>query len=54
MDLKDPAKQIWHIFIVLQDGGFKMLIILPSIDRYGAVMVAEYTAVAGKKGSLGL
>jgi len=34
---------------VHQDGGLKILFILPSIDRYGAVMLAEYTAVAGKK-----
>lgn len=48
MDLNDTAKQIRQILILLEEGGFKMPIILTSIDRYGSVMVAEYTAVPGK------
>jgi hypothetical protein len=49
MDLKDTAKQIRHVLSLLLEGGFVMPIILTSIDRYGSVMLAEYTAVAGKK-----
>jgi hypothetical protein len=48
MDLKDTAKQIRHI-LLLQEGGFTMPIILTSIDRYGSVMLAEYTTVHGKR-----
>jgi hypothetical protein len=49
MDLKDTAKQIRQILILLQEGGFKMPMILTSGDRYGSVMLAEYTSVVGKK-----
>jgi hypothetical protein len=49
MDLKDTAKQIRQVLILLQEGGFKMPIILTSIDRYGSVMLAEYTPVPGEK-----
>jgi hypothetical protein len=34
---------------LLLEGGFVMPIILTSIDRYGSVMVAEYTPMPGKK-----
>jgi hypothetical protein len=49
MDLKDTAKQIRQILSLLQESGFKMPIILTSIDRYGSVMLAEYTPAPGKK-----
>jgi hypothetical protein len=49
MDLKEAAKQIRQILILLQEGGFEMPIILTSIDRYGSVMLAEYTPVPEKK-----
>ena len=49
MDLKDTAKQIRQILILLHEGGFVMPVILTSIDRYGSLMVAEYMPVAGKK-----
>ena len=48
MDLKDTAKQIRQILLLLQESGFTMPIILTSIDRYGSVMLAEYTTVHGK------
>jgi hypothetical protein len=48
MDLKDTAKQIRQILLLLQEGGFVMPMILTSVDRYGSVMLAE-TAVPGKK-----
>jgi len=41
MDLKDTAKQIRQILLLLQESGFTMPIILTSIDRYGSVMLAE-------------
>ena len=34
MDLKDTAKQIRQILLLLQESGFTMAIILTSIDRY--------------------
>ena len=34
---------------LLLEGGFVMPIILTSIDRYGSVMLAEYTPVSSKK-----
>jgi hypothetical protein len=49
MDLKDTAKQIRQVLILLLEGGFKMPIILTSVDRYGSVMLAEYTPVSGRK-----
>jgi hypothetical protein len=49
MYLEDTAKQIRQVLILRQEGGFKMPMILTSIDRYGSVMLAEYTAVPGKK-----
>ena len=52
MDLKDTAKQIRQILSLLQESGFKMPIILTSIDRYGSVMLAEYTPAPGKKGEI--
>jgi len=48
MDLKDTAKQLRQILLLLQESGFTMPIILTSIDRYGSVMLAEYTTVHGK------
>jgi hypothetical protein len=49
MDLRDTAKQIRHVLSLLLEGAFKIPIILSSIDRYGSVMLAEYTPVPGKK-----
>ena len=49
MDDKDTAKQIREVLLLLLEGGFVMPIILTSIDRYGSLMVAEYTPTAGKK-----
>ena len=49
MDLKDTAKEIREILLLLVESGFKMPIILTSIDRFGSLMVAEYTPMAGKK-----
>ena len=49
MDLKETAKQIREILLLLLEGGFVMPIILTSIDRYGSLMVAEYTPTSGKK-----
>jgi hypothetical protein len=46
---EDTAKQIRQVLLLLQEGGFKMPTILTSVDRYGSVMLAEYTAVSGKK-----
>src|SRR5262245_13715861 len=48
MDIKDTAKQIRQILSVLLESGFKMPIILTSIDRYGSLIVAEYTLAPGK------
>ena len=45
MDVKETAKEI---LLLLLEGGFVMPIILTSIDRYGSLMVAEYTPVPGK------
>jgi len=44
MDLETTAKQIRDVLTLLLEGGFVMPIILTSIDRYGSLMVAEYTA----------
>ena len=49
MDLKDTAKQIRQILLLLQEGGFVMPMILTSVYSYGSVMLAEYTAVPAKK-----
>lgn len=49
MDVKETAKQIREVLLLLLEGGFVMPIILTSIDRYGSLMVAEYTPVVGKK-----
>src|SRR5215470_15940755 len=49
MDLEATAKQIREILLLLLEGGFVMPIILTSIDRFGSVMVAEYTSMPGKK-----
>jgi len=49
MDLKDTAKQIGEILLLLLEGGFAMPIILTSIDRYGSLVVAEYTPRPGEK-----
>jgi hypothetical protein len=46
---RDTAKQIRQILLLLQESGFTLPIILTSIDRYGSVMLAEYTTVHGKK-----
>src|SRR5215470_10057127 len=43
MDVEETAKQIREILLLLLEGGFVMPIILTSIDRYGSLMVAEYT-----------
>jgi hypothetical protein len=45
MDVKETGKQIREILLLLLEGGFVMPIILTSIDRYGSIMVAEYTPV---------
>jgi hypothetical protein len=49
MDVKETAKQIREILLLLLDGGFVMPIILTSIDRFGSLMVAEYTPMPGEK-----
>jgi len=49
MDLKDTPKQIRQILLLLQESGFTRPIILTSIDRYGSLMLAEYTPEPGKK-----
>jgi hypothetical protein len=49
MDLKDTAKQIREILLLLLEGGFVMPITLTSIDRHSCLMVAEYTPVRGTK-----
>jgi hypothetical protein len=49
MDLDETAKQIRQILLLLQEGGFVMPIILTSIDRYGSLMVAEYTPMPGRR-----
>jgi len=49
MDIKETAKQIREILLLLLDGGFVMPIILTSIDRYGSLMVSEYTPTPGEK-----
>jgi len=48
MDVEETAKQIREILLLLLEGGFVMPIILTSIDRYGSLMVAEYTPVPGE------
>ena len=48
MDLKDTAKHLREILLLLLEGGFAMPIILTSIDRYGSLMVAEYTPRPGE------
>jgi hypothetical protein len=49
MDVEETAKQIREVLLLLLDGGFAMPIILTSIDRYGSLMVAEYTSRPGEK-----
>jgi hypothetical protein len=49
MDIKETAKQIREILLLLLDGGFLVPIILTSIDRYGSLMVSEYTPTPGEK-----
>jgi hypothetical protein len=49
MDVKETGKQIREILLLLLEGGFVMPIILTSIDRYGSIMVAEYTPMPGRK-----
>jgi hypothetical protein len=49
MGLKDTAKQIRQILLLLQEDRFKMPKILTSVDLDGSVMLAEYTPVPGKK-----
>jgi len=49
MDVKETAKQIREVLTLLLEGGFVMPIILTSIDRYGLLIVAEYTPTPGKK-----
>jgi hypothetical protein len=48
MDAKETAKQIRQILTLLLEGGYVMPIILTSIDRYGSLMVAEYTFIPRK------
>jgi hypothetical protein len=43
MEVKETAKHVREILLLLLEGGFVMPIILTSIDRYGSLMVAEYT-----------
>lgn len=43
MGVKETAKEIREMLLLLPEGGFVMPIILTSIDRYGSLMVAEYT-----------
>ena len=50
MDLKDTAKHIRQVLILLLEGGFVMPIILTSIDRFGSLM----RSIRRGKGSLGL
>jgi hypothetical protein len=54
MDVKETAKQIREIMLLLLEGGFVMPIILTSIDRYGSLMVCGVYAEARQDGSLGL
>jgi hypothetical protein len=49
MDVKETAKQIREFLLLLLEGGFVMPIILTSIDRYGSLMVAEYTPIPGER-----
>jgi hypothetical protein len=49
MDVTETAKQIREVLLLLLEGGFVMPIILTSIDRYGSLMVAEYTPMAGER-----
>src|SRR5262249_6709820 len=49
MDVKETGKQIREVLLLLLEGGFVMPVILTSIDRYGSLMVAEYTLTPGKK-----
>src|SRR5215470_7812157 len=49
MDVKETGKQIRQVLTLLLDGGFVMPIILTSIDRFGSLMLAEYTPTPGEK-----
>ena len=49
MDVKETAKQIREILLLLLESGFVIPIILTSIHRYGSLMVAEYTPLPEKK-----
>ena len=42
MDVKETAKHIREILLLLLEGGFVTPIILTSIDRHGSLMVAEF------------
>jgi hypothetical protein len=43
MEVKETAKHVREILLLLLEGGFVMPIIPTSIDRYSSLMVAEYT-----------
>ena len=49
MDIKETAKEIREVLLLLVEAGFKMPMILTSVNRYGSVMLAEYTAVPSRK-----
>ena len=47
--IEKTAKHIRQALTLLLEGGFVMPIILTSIDRFGSLMVAEYTRAPGEK-----